>query len=282
VAERYCTRCGQDRGLTPHVPFGEIVGEALGEVLSLDGRMARTVVPFLLRPGFLAAEFLAGRRVRYSSPLRLYLLTTVLFFLAASTGPSTAIRFSARPATAGAVVALDEPPPAADPAREAREAREMEEGLAELRSKHGAWGSMLADRMETLRGLPPEEATHRLSQSLAQQAPRVLFFLVPVMAALLWLLHRRPGLYFAEHLVVAMHVHALGFAALLPGTLFSSQAARGAGMLFTAGHLLLGMRRIYRRSWPGTVLRFLVLSFLYLLALGLGLGVATALALVFL
>jgi hypothetical protein len=279
VAERYCTRCGQDRGLTPHVPFGEIVGEAVGEVLSVDGRMARTVVPFLLRPGFLAAEFLAGRRVRYSSPLRLYLLTTVLFFLVASTRGTTALRFSARPVSPGGVVSLTQPPPAPDPGREARD---VEEGLAELRARHGAWGAMLADRIDTLRHLPPEEASHRLGQSLVQQAPRVVFFLVPVMAGLLWLLHRRAGFYVAEHLVVAMHLHALGFAALLPGALFQSQAVMGAGMLFTAGHLLLGMRRVYRRPWPGTVLRFLVVSFLYLVALGLGMAVATLLALAFL
>jgi Protein of unknown function (DUF3667) len=86
VGERFCTRCGQDRGHTPHVPLREFVSEVLGEALSVDSRMARTVVPFLFRPGFLTEEFLAGRRLRYSSPLRLYLLTTLLFFLFASFG----------------------------------------------------------------------------------------------------------------------------------------------------------------------------------------------------
>jgi hypothetical protein len=37
----------------------------------------------LLRPGYLAAEYLAGRRQRYLSPLKTYLLAAALFFVAA-------------------------------------------------------------------------------------------------------------------------------------------------------------------------------------------------------
>jgi hypothetical protein len=280
VVERYCSRCGQDGGLTPRLPLKEIVAEGLGEVLSVDGRMARTIGPFFLRPGLLTAEYLAGRRARYSSPLRLYLLTTLCFFLAASAGGFPAVRTTVGRG-GGLSVGYQVGAPPAEEADPAAEARRVEKELAELRGQHGAWGALLADRIDLLRRLPPEEAKHRMGQALVQQAPRVLFFLVPVMAGLLALLHLRSGAFFAEHFVFALHTHALGFALLVPGTLLGSWPVAGAGVLAAALHLLLGMRRVYRRSWAGTVLRFLVLSLLYLVALGAGLALAAVLAVVF-
>lgn len=275
VAERYCTRCGQDRGLTPHVPLGEIVGEALSEALSLDSRMGRTVVPFFLRPGFLTAEFLAGRRVRYSSPLRLYLLATVLFFLVASV-----VRPGVHSPSGGQgeiVINLGGAEGQLDPAEKQRL---VDKALGEMRSGSAA-SRLLADRVETLRRLSPDEANQRLGQSLYQQAPRVLFFLVPVMAALLALLYRRSGRFYAEHVVFSLHAHALGFALLVPGLVGPAWLGfAGAGA--TGLHLLLAMRRVYQRPWPGTVLRFLVLGVLYLVALGAGIALASLLALAFL
>src|ERR1043165_419291 len=44
----------------------------------------------LVRPWKLTNEFLAGHRVRYVHPLRLYLLASILFFFAASYGIKSA------------------------------------------------------------------------------------------------------------------------------------------------------------------------------------------------
>lgn len=49
-----------------------------------DSRLWRTLVPLLVRPGFLSAEFNAGRRARYMPPFRLYLVISFLLFLVVS------------------------------------------------------------------------------------------------------------------------------------------------------------------------------------------------------
>ena len=38
-------------------------------------------MPLIIRPGFLTAEYLLGRRVRYIPPLRLYIFISIIFFL---------------------------------------------------------------------------------------------------------------------------------------------------------------------------------------------------------
>ena len=61
--------------------------DAFWELSGWDGRFASTVRALLQRSGMLTQEFLEGRRARYVSPLRLYLTTSLAYFLLAATSP---------------------------------------------------------------------------------------------------------------------------------------------------------------------------------------------------
>ena len=78
----HCYRCGQPvDGLVRH--FGSIMGDFLDTVLNIDARVFRTLWPLLSRPAYLSKEYFAGRRVRYVSPVRLFVfLSIVTFFVA--------------------------------------------------------------------------------------------------------------------------------------------------------------------------------------------------------
>ncbi|MDB6163402.1 MAG: hypothetical protein JWL98_834, partial [Xanthomonadaceae bacterium] len=78
----HCYRCGQPvSGLVRH--FTSIMGDALDSILNIDARVFRTLWPLLARPGYLSCEYFAGRRVRYVSPVRLFVfLSIVTFFVA--------------------------------------------------------------------------------------------------------------------------------------------------------------------------------------------------------
>lgn len=76
----YCAQCGQNQRGMDRV-FITLVAEAFENVFSFDSRTAKTLFAVLFRPGFLTAEYFANRRARYIPPLRLYLVTSVLFFL---------------------------------------------------------------------------------------------------------------------------------------------------------------------------------------------------------
>ena len=53
----------------------------LHETFDFDGRAARTLRVLFRRPGHLTAEFLAGKRRRYTPPFRLYLVISIVFFV---------------------------------------------------------------------------------------------------------------------------------------------------------------------------------------------------------
>ena len=78
----HCYHCGQpDHGLVRH--FSSVMGDLADTILQIDTRLTRTLTPLLLRPGFLSAEYFAGRRVRYVSPVRLFFFMSVVAFFVA-------------------------------------------------------------------------------------------------------------------------------------------------------------------------------------------------------
>ena len=63
--------------------FSSIVGDFADTVLNWDARLPRTLWPLFARPAWLTREYFAGRRVRYVSPVRLFVtLAIVTFFVA--------------------------------------------------------------------------------------------------------------------------------------------------------------------------------------------------------
>jgi hypothetical protein len=79
----YCSRCGQreDRG---DLHFSEAIGELADDVVAWDSRLWRTLLPLVFKPGYLTAEFIAGRKARYVAPYRLYLIISFILFLVIS------------------------------------------------------------------------------------------------------------------------------------------------------------------------------------------------------
>jgi hypothetical protein len=77
----YCHVCGQ-RAHNPLHSFSHAIEEVFESLWHLDGRIFRTMRDLLV-PGRLAVNYLAGHRVRYIAPLRIFiLLTLVTFFVA--------------------------------------------------------------------------------------------------------------------------------------------------------------------------------------------------------
>ncbi len=77
---RHCHHCGQVAD-NYHRPVWALFSEILEGYLGLDGRIWRTIPALLFRPGQVTAQYLHGVRQPYMSPFRLFLLSSLLFFL---------------------------------------------------------------------------------------------------------------------------------------------------------------------------------------------------------
>lgn len=79
VPERYCTHCGQENAV-PHETFTHLVKHFVADIFHYDSQFLTTLKYLLFKPGFLSREYMAGKRVRYVNPIKLYVFISFVFF----------------------------------------------------------------------------------------------------------------------------------------------------------------------------------------------------------
>jgi hypothetical protein len=80
VIGRYCHQCGQEN-LEPKETVWHLVQHFFNDITHFDGKFFSTVKLLLRKPGFLSAEYIAGRRMSYLNPIRMYVFTSAFFFI---------------------------------------------------------------------------------------------------------------------------------------------------------------------------------------------------------
>lgn len=82
LSGRYCQACGQAAHL--HRSLLHLLEELLHSVLHFDAKGWRTLPLLIARPGLLTRRYIDGRRMRYVSPLALFLFCSFLMFFIVS------------------------------------------------------------------------------------------------------------------------------------------------------------------------------------------------------
>ena len=275
----YCAQCGQeDRERI--VPFRRFAAEQLRDFFSLDTRFFHTLTWLLRRPGFLTNEYVAGRRARYTSPLRLYLIVSFLFFFTltllqvdVSGIVVTSPNGQATPADSVATTATR-----ADTAQVARP-----DSTAVIASDEGQESayqrSWLKRRfMEGVQRMQEDEAA--FEEDLVSRIPSMMFFLLPIFALVLKLLYMRRGILYARHFIFSLHTHVVAFLVFLFLLLLAEAGVpglmhRATGIApdllplpFILGlwaYLFLAMHRVYEQSWLKTLVKLLLLTLIYMI-----------------
>ena len=233
----YCPECGQ-REIDSDPTLKEFFHELAEEFLHWDGKLASTFRLLVARPGALTNEYLAGRRVRYISPLRVYLTCSVFFFFVAALVPNrVALDREGHPYEVGLVqVGQSSDKEIASLQEEARTSGPV------MRS----WLPQLARAMRT-----PGELQHATMSAV----PKAMFVLVPLFAALIGMTYRDRRRRYPQHLAFALHVHAMLFLVLtlmLAGRFFPSVVVSAAYQVLIlvpfAAYLVIAAKRVYAGS----------------------------------
>ncbi len=77
---RYCPACGQEN-IEPKQSVWHLITHFFSDLTHFDGKFFITVKDLFAKPGYLSREYMAGRRVRYLDPIRMYIFTSAFFFL---------------------------------------------------------------------------------------------------------------------------------------------------------------------------------------------------------
>lgn len=253
LAGEYCAHCGQrERGAD--LTFGQFAGELADELFSWDSRLWRTLVPLLFRPGFLTAEFIAGRRARYVPPFRLYLIISFVLILvvtALASNDSYVVTDQGLVIGADTGVAADQPDPAA--ARKNPAGENSPPWLKDLDRR-------LQDNARRLQDNPAA-----LIQPLLEYLPQMMFLLLPFFALLLQVCYLFSPYHYLQHLVFSLHFHSFAYVLYLVGVV-----AHGLLGKHLAGNYLLLLLPLYlpialMRTYGSAVIGALGTSLLILL-----------------
>lgn len=269
----FCSRCGQ-RAIPAYPTLRELVGDAWQELSGYDGRVVRTFRSVMGRPGALTLEVLEGHRARYVSPVRVYLVASVIYFLVSAASPNV-IQSPRKPAppAKGFNVNID----LSDP--ETALGKFTPEQRAEIQKSvdSAPWWVR-----PVLRAAVADPAGFQ--RRLLQDMPRALFALVPVFAAILAMFYRRRP--FSQHLIFALHLHAVIFLSLTvrEAADFTRSVAFvgvvGASVLvFQAIYVLRAFKVVYRERWRSILLKSAGVGVIYgiacLAALMITIGIAS-------
>lgn len=74
----FCINCGQKLGDKLNIKL--LFYNTIGNYFSFDARFFRSIIPLMFRPGYIASEFVKGKRLQYLHPGQMYLFVTVIFF----------------------------------------------------------------------------------------------------------------------------------------------------------------------------------------------------------
>ena len=284
LAGAFCASCGQ-RDIPPYPTVRELVIDAVSEFSGWDGRLASTLRELIHHPGALTHEFLEGRRVRYISPLRLYLVASLVYFLVAAASPNTRIRpgelvalpgvrIGTTPAKKG-TAPVSRPERVANAANEALEtgvalsAKEREEALKDIERAPPLMQPFLRRAIADPAGF---------RRGMLEMMPKMLFALLPLFAGILALFYR--GRKYPEHLYFAIHLHAFIFLALTASELV--KFTRVPVLVVIASFLAavsipiygtLSLRRVYGGSVAATLIKEVGIALIYAIAAGIGLMV---------
>jgi Protein of unknown function (DUF3667) len=206
----YCSQCGEKRRDRSDFKLSTIASETVGEITNLEhSKLWQTLRLLLLKPGQLTRDHWVGRRKRYLGPVKLYLIVFAVSLVLYSIHQPTAV-YDVRTFVA------------ADRAGDA---------------------SRLLDNIAEKRGIRREQVTQELNsrwQSYISMSQVVYPLFVGLALKLLFL---RRGLYFAEHLIFALHVLAFMFfsfaLAALVSALRSSDPTRTIFSRLSADHFRL-------------------------------------------
>lgn len=303
----FCSNCGQNQKDFKRF-FLSLVNEAFDGVFSFDSRAWKTFYTLLFKPGRLTNEFFGGRRASYVAPLRLYLISSVLFFLTLSAfnflnqfdiSSDTGVPTSTEPQFQEQASSSPEETPAFE---DGSATQELDDELNKLKLELGIdeddsfniplvskETSKKIEQMLRDNGKKATENPGDLAANTLNVVPPIIFILLPVFALLLKLIYFTKGVYYSEHLVFALHIHSFAFLIFVFFSLsylpvsdlpFVSSAIAVAMLAWPPIYLWLALKRVYKQGKFFTCINFIILNVGYAILLGIGMIIALIVGLV--
>jgi hypothetical protein len=261
----YCHHCGQYDEKSKR-PWWILVEHAPDSPNRFDSRILRSYGWLLVRPGRMTAAFLAGQRAKFVPPIRLYIFTSLIFFLALSASGFVLLQPVSKRVVHGDDTTNNVTfellaPPSTTPVFLPGDIEHSDDNVINI-GRGDKQKKITVDQVIQLVNDPV-----RMSAFLTEWLPRVLVAAMPAFALLLGLLYIRRRRHLIDHLVLTLHLHSFLFAVgvLLIGLRAATGISLPAFLLpgLLGLYFLLTIKRVYAQNWFKTLLKSFILFLAY-------------------
>lgn len=263
--DNFCPNCGQNN-YTHKLTVSTILGDFISDYFSFDSKLFQSLSPLMIKPGYLTKEFCSGKRIKYIHPVRLYLFISFLsFFLFSFDMESGKQLFHSDDDDLGISFKVAEDEIKYDSAQQFRNIVERK-GIDHYLDSLG-----VDDKFEKLMVTQiyrlSKSDSKSISQYFTKNASIMMFFLMPVFAALLMLFFRKSGYYYVEHLMHSLHIHSFifllfGLFALL-SQFFEIDYSILIILILVTGYTIKSLRNVYEQKRGKTIWKFLGVITIY-------------------
>ena len=275
----FCAQCGQ-KNIARRQTLSELGNNFIATFSGYESKFLLTCRHLLLKPGFLPREYNAGRRERYFHPVRMYAFISVIYFFLFATLPGAdksgamlTITKDGKDVSSLTSDSLD-----LSDSFETREHYDSVQAALPPEERDSWFERKLQYKAFELKdkvsGNPGEFAKH-VGEGFTSHVSIIFFLLLPIFAAILWMLNYKKDIYFSEHLVFSLWYYNFFFLAgsvallieLVPWLNWISILFGLALLLY----LLLAMKRNYGDGRGKTVLKFVSFTVVFGICILVGL-----------
>ncbi|MDQ3190950.1 MAG: DUF3667 domain-containing protein [Bacteroidota bacterium] len=283
LSDCYCKNCGQKKSLAK-VPVIQFLQDFLGDYFSWDSKIFKSIVPLLIKPGYLTNEYVKGKRAKFIPPFRVFIIVSVIFFLLFSaftnsnnnfihieTGKTKAKDLKTNEnasktdndnnlAVINLDLGLDFNP---DSAKNLISKIGMDAYVDSIIPNESKFQKFAAKQFTKV--FLGDQA--KFGEVLVNYSSKLIFLMLPLFALLLKLIYIRKKKYFYEHFIFSLHLHTFIFIYLIFNLLFVHYVfdfSFSISILLLLIYLFMAMKKVYCESYKKTISSFVMLSLSYL------------------
>ncbi|MDP3452197.1 MAG: DUF3667 domain-containing protein [Bacteroidales bacterium] len=249
----YCPNCGQSvKDLD--IPFKILIFDIMANMWAFDTRVLKTLKSVLFKPGEMALDYVAGKRARYMPPFRFYVFISFIFFLLLNLTTTRQFNEKWSFQTGSDTVTISK--------------GDSDNNLISITDSNS--------NNSTFKGF-----TKDINQNKEYYISRFfsilswsLFILMPLYAALFWVLFKKSQKHFLGHFIFAINQHAFLFTIfillLIINSIFPEKSTNYESwlLLLFPIYIVVGSRKLYRREWLSIIMRITAAQFIYMFILG--------------
>lgn len=224
---RFCSSCGQRE--EPRVPtFMAMIREVTNALFGLESKLWISIHVLMFKPGQLTLEYLNGKRQRYTSPFRLYLLFSIIVFAYLAV-------------IGGRAVDNADPIPSENIRMDLTKDDIVVFGGFVSPEVENELKDTIINLSESIKRDLQEGNLKKVLAKFLEPIPKALLIFLPFIAILFKLIYLGTGKYYIEHLIYLLHNHAFLFGVLFFSVFANQVAGNNSFVDFWLACAMLGL-----------------------------------------